>query len=122
MFILAGNARQCVPSFPVSGFYSLITNYQHPINTTVPLSLTHPDTHAVLMTSRDPYSEAETMELDPGLGPIKINSTVLNHEYILVQRITESNPVPLWVSAYRRPFRQAVFLEPMKQAVSLTHL
>jgi hypothetical protein len=74
------------------------------------------DTHAVLMTSRDPYSETETVELDPGLGPIKINSTVLNHEYILVQRITESNPVPLWVSAYRRPFRQAVFLEPMEQA------
>ena len=72
------------------------------------------------MTSRDPYSETETVELDPGLGPIKINSTVLNHEYILVQRITESNPVPLWVSAYRRPFRQAVFLEPMEQAVSLT--
>ena len=88
------------------------------------LSLTPPDTHALLMTSQDPYSDTDTVELDPGLGPIKINSTVFNHEYILVQRLQETNPVPLWVSVYRRPFRQTVFLldEPLQHAVSPTSL
>ena len=70
------------------------------------------------MTSRDPYLDADTSELDPELGHIKINSTVLNHEYILVQKLDRSDLVPLWVSAYRRPFQQANFQEPMEQAVS----
>jgi PKD repeat protein len=71
------------------------------------------DTHALLKTTLDPY--ASSQELDPQLGPIKINSTVLSREYILVKKYAEWATVPLWVSTYRGPFRQTSFPATTKQ-------
>lgn len=72
------------------------------------------------MVTEDPYTEDDMRELDPELGPIKINSSVFRSEYIMVKKYHETANVPLWVSAYRRPFRQANFGRNMQQAVSLS--
>ena len=69
------------------------------------------------MVSQDPYSEADTREFDPALGPIKINSTVFSHEFIMVQKYHESALVPLWVSTYRRPFQHTSFRQSLYQDV-----
>ena len=74
------------------------------------------------MVTEEPYMELR--EFDPNLGPIAINSSIFAAEYILVQKpvnLTENRDAgsPLWVSAFRRPFQQAVFPFSLQQDVSM---
>lgn len=79
------------------------------------------DTHAMLMVTQDSYNESRPF--DPTLGPIAINTTILSNEYILVQKpvnwsVEGEYNSPLWVSTFRRPFRQANFPLQIQEEVS----